>query len=163
MEYVQVTFATSRSGILTLLMCDLSDSSILQWFLRSVVEDRYALGPAICPPFFPYWSDFSHNYLSCDLLLYIFLDVCLGVMVKISLSFFFFSLIALSSFLSFGCHVWAFSSYGKWGPLFVVVCGLLLVVASLVEMHRLWVWGLQWLQHSGSVVVVHGPRLHGLQ
>ena len=31
----------------------------------------------------------------------------------------------------------AFSSCGKWGPLFIVVCGPLTVVASLVAEHRL--------------------------
>ena len=36
--------------------------------------------------------------------------------------------------------------------LFTVVCGLLIVVASLVD-HRLWVHGIQCLQHVGSVVV----------
>ena len=34
------------------------------------------------------------------------------------------------------CCTRAFSSCGKWGLLFVVVCGLLIAVASLVE-HRL--------------------------
>ena len=31
----------------------------------------------------------------------------------------------------------AFSSCGKWGPLFIAVCGPLTVVASLVVEHRL--------------------------
>ena len=31
----------------------------------------------------------------------------------------------------------AFSSCGKWGPLFIAVCGLLIIVASLVVEHRL--------------------------
>ena len=31
----------------------------------------------------------------------------------------------------------AFSSCGKWGPLFIMVCGPLTVVASLVAEHRL--------------------------
>ena len=34
-------------------------------------------------------------------------------------------------------QVWAFSSCGEWGLLFVVVCGLLIAVASLVAEHRL--------------------------
>ena len=38
----------------------------------------------------------------------------------------------------------------------MVVHGLLVVVASLVAEYRLWVFGLQYLQHLGSVVVVHG-------
>ena len=39
--------------------------------------------------------------------------------------------------LGFCCCTWAFSSCGKWGPLFVVVHGLLIAVASLVAEHRL--------------------------
>ena len=31
----------------------------------------------------------------------------------------------------------AFSSCGKWGPLFIVVCGPLTIAASLVAEHRL--------------------------
>ena len=43
----------------------------------------------------------------------------------------------------------AFSSCGKWGPLFIAVRGPLTVAASLVAEHR--------LQRAGSVVVAHGP------
>ena len=39
--------------------------------------------------------------------------------------------------------VWAFSSCGKQGLLFVAVRGLLTAVASLVAEHRLYVHGLQ--------------------
>ena len=35
------------------------------------------------------------------------------------------------------CCVWAFSSCGERGLLFVVVCGLLIAVSSLVEEHGL--------------------------
>ena len=40
---------------------------------------------------------------------------------------------------AFGLHccMRAFSSCGEWGLLFVVVCGLLIAVASLVAEHRL--------------------------
>ena len=41
------------------------------------------------------------------------------------------------------CCAWAFSSCGEWGLLFVAVCGLLIVVTSLVAEHGLWVRGLQ--------------------
>ena len=44
--------------------------------------------------------------------------------------------------LGLRCCTQAFSSCGEWGPLFVVVCGLLIVVASLVE-HRLQAHKLQ--------------------
>ena len=37
---------------------------------------------------------------------------------------------------------WAFSSCGKWGPLFIVVHGPLTVAASLVEEHKLQMRGL---------------------
>ena len=49
--------------------------------------------------------------------------------------------------------MWAFYSYGKWGLLFVAVCGLLIVVASLVVEHGLEACGLQELWHVGSVIV----------
>ena len=35
------------------------------------------------------------------------------------------------------CCIWAFSSCGKWGLLFLAVHRLLNMVASLVEKHRL--------------------------
>ena len=39
--------------------------------------------------------------------------------------------------LGLRCCMWAFSSCGEQGLLFVVVCGLLIAVASLVAEHRL--------------------------
>jgi len=39
--------------------------------------------------------------------------------------------------LGLHCFAWAFSSCGEPGLFFVVVCGLLIVVASLVLEHRL--------------------------
>ena len=39
--------------------------------------------------------------------------------------------------LSLRCCAQAFSSWGEWGPLFIVVRGLLIVVASLVAEHGL--------------------------
>ena len=39
--------------------------------------------------------------------------------------------------LGLRCCAWAFSSSGEWGLLFVVVRGLLIVVASLVVEHGL--------------------------
>ena len=50
-------------------------------------------------------------------------------------SFFFFNLFL--AVLGLRCHVWAFSSCGERGLLFVVVCGLLIAVASLVAEHGL--------------------------
>ena len=45
--------------------------------------------------------------------------------------FFSFNLLFLAA-LGLRCGVWAFSSCGKWGLLFIVVRGLLIVVAFLV-------------------------------
>ena len=45
--------------------------------------------------------------------------------------------------VGFHCCAQAFSSCGEQGLLFVVVCGLLIAVASLVAEHGLWVGGLQ--------------------
>ena len=39
--------------------------------------------------------------------------------------------------LGLRCCARAFSSCGEWGLLFIAVCGLLIVVASLVAEHRL--------------------------
>ena len=39
--------------------------------------------------------------------------------------------------LGLHCYVWAFSSCGKSGLLFIVVLGFLIVVASLVAEHGL--------------------------
>jgi len=57
-----------------------------------------------------------------------------------------------------GLHCFAYFSpiASSGGYSLVVVLGLLIVVASLVE-HRLWGSRLQWLQLMGSVVAA--PRL----
>ena len=52
--------------------------------------------------------------------------------------------------------VWAFSSWGELGLLFVAVCGNLTGVASLTAEHRLQANGLQRLHHVGSIVVLRG-------
>ena len=44
----------------------------------------------------------------------------------------------------------AFSSCGKWGPLFIAVHGTLTIVASLVAEHRVQT-------RAGSVIVAHEP------
>ena len=63
--------------------------------------------------------------------------------------------------LSLCCCAWAFFSCVERGLLFVVVCGLLIVVASLVAEHRLQVRGPQQLWHTGSVVVALGLQSAG--
>ena len=54
----------------------------------------------------------------CDLFIYLFMYLFLAV-------------------LGLRCCTWAFSSCGELGLLFVVVCGLLIAVASLVVEHGL--------------------------
>ena len=49
--------------------------------------------------------------------------------------------------LGLHCCMWAFSSCGRQGRLFTVVCGLLIVLTSLVAAPRPW--------SAGSVVVAH--------
>ena len=49
----------------------------------------------------------------------------------------------------------AFSSWGERGLLFIMVRGLLTVVASLVAEHGVSVRGLQWLWHTGLVALWH--------
>ena len=55
--------------------------------------------------------------------------------------------------LGLRCCMWAFSSCGELGLLFVAVYRLLIVVASLVAEHGLQAHGLQQLWYVGSVVV----------
>ena len=68
----------------------------------------------------------------------------------------------LHNFCFFLCWVftaaWAFSSCSKWGLLSVVVCGLLIVWLLLLQSAGSRAWGLQYLQHIGSLVVT--PRLN---
>ena len=70
------------------------------------------------------------------------------------------ALINLFYLFTFGCvgsllHA-GFLQLRRAGLLFVVVCRLLIAVASLVAEHRLQVHGLQQLWHTGSVVVARG-------
>ena len=57
--------------------------------------------------------------------------------------------------LGLRCCVWAFSSCGEWGLLFVAVRRHLITVASLVVEHGLQARRLQQLWRTGSVVVAH--------
>ena len=56
------------------------------------------------------------------------------------------------------CCARAFSSCSEQGLLFIVVGGLLIVVASLVVEHGLQAHRLQQLQHTMSVVMACGPQ-----
>ena len=58
---------------------------------------------------------------------------CIGLFFN--LFFFFFNLVL--AVLGLRCCTWAFSSCGEGGLLFVVVRGLLIMVASLVAKHGL--------------------------
>ena len=51
--------------------------------------------------------------------------------------FLFLKFILFLAALGLCCCVWGFSSCGKWGLLFIAVCGLLIVAASLVVEHGL--------------------------
>ena len=76
-------------------------------------------------------------------------------------NFYFYLFILFIYFLSalgLLCCTRTFSSCGKRGLVFLVVHGLLIVVASLVAEHGLQACRLQQLQHTGSVAVVHGPQ-----
>ena len=61
------------------------------------------------------------------------------------LSFFFLSYFL--AVLGLHCCTQAFSSCNEWGLLFIVACGLLIAVASLVGEHKLQAVGLQQLWH----------------
>ena len=54
-----------------------------------------------------------------------------------------------------------FSSWGEQGPLFIALRAPLIAVASLVVEHGLKAHGLQWLWHTGSVVVARGLQSTG--
>ena len=73
----------------------------------------------IYPLFFRFPSHLGHH----SAILSIYLFICLFVCLWLS--------------LGLGCCAWAFSSCGEWGLLFVEVCGLLIVVGSLVAEHGL--------------------------
>ena len=62
---------------------------------------------------------------------------------------FFFSFFFFLAVLGLCCCVWAFSSCGEWGLLFVAVHGLLIAVASLC-------WGARALGAWASVVAARG-------
>ena len=63
-----------------------------------------------------------------------FLSVWLKVNEQVNpfLKIIFFIIYLFLAVLGLHCYIWAFSSCGEWGLHFVVVCGLLTVVASLV-------------------------------
>ena len=69
---------------------------------------------------------------------------------------FFFSIYLFLAALGLSCCLRAFSSCGEQGLLFIAVRVLLIVVASLVVEHGLQARGLQYLWHTGSVVVARG-------
>ena len=62
---------------------------------------------------------------------YKFLSFYFFVMLQ-SITFIFFYYYLFLAVLGLRCCARAFSSCGKWGLLLIVVCGLLIVVASLV-------------------------------
>ena len=64
--------------------------------------------------------------------LYIFFEKCLSIsFAQLKKKYLF-----IFVMMSLHCFVWAFSSCGEWGLLFVVVCGFLILVLLVAE-HRL--------------------------
>ena len=74
-----------------------------------------------------------HTIVSLSLSIYIHIK---GYYAYYSATFFV-CLFCFLTVLGLRCYVWAFSSCGKRGLLFVVVHGLLVAVASLVAEHGL--------------------------
>ena len=101
-------------------------------------------------PFFLVISSLTHS-LFCNILFnfYVFVSLPKFILFLVSnfillwvenifyLFFFFFIFFLFLAVLGLRCCVWAFSSCGKRGLLFAAVLGLLTVVVSLVEEHRL--------------------------
>ena len=63
--------------------------------------------------------------------------VCYFIYFKIFYLFIYYYDYYLLAALGLRCCAWAFSSCSEQGLLFIAVCGLLIVVASLVVEHRL--------------------------
>ena len=63
--------------------------------------------------------------------------VCIFFLINIYLLFIYLFIYLFLAVLGLRCCAWTFSSCGKQGPLFVVVHGLLIAVASLVAEHGL--------------------------
>ena len=81
-------------------------------------------------------------------------------LIALELPFFKFIFIYLLTYLFLAvlhlcCCMWAFSSCGVRGLLFVAVHGLLIAVASLVAEHGLYTRGLQYLWCTGLVAPWH--------
>ena len=78
---------------------------------------------------------------------------CIFFIFSFGLNFFFLIVVVV---LGLRCCTPAFSSWGAWGLVFIVVHRRLTAVAAPVVEHRLYAHRLQWLQHLGSVVVAQG-------
>ena len=120
-----------HSATLCLLIGELSP------FTFEVIFDRYILTPILIIIFWLFccYSVPFSLALFCDLMVF-----CSGILRFLSLFFLFLKHKFIYLFLAalgLCCCVWAFSSCGERGLLFVVVCRLLVEVASLVVEHRL--------------------------
>ena len=90
------------------------------------------------------------------MLVYVHMCIFLLVMAKLFFFLIIYSFIYLFlAALGLCCCARAFSSCSKWGLLFVVVHGLLIVVSSLVAEHGLYACRLQKLWHMGLVAPWH--------
>ena len=136
---------------------------LCQFQVRSKLNQLYT---HIYPLFFKFFSHIGHyrvlSRVPCAvqqvLVVYLFyIQWCVYVFIFPSSHFLIFFLAALG----LRCCTLAFSSCGEWGLLFVAVCRLLIVMASLVVKHGLQARRLQQLWHMGSVVVAHGLQSTG--
>ena len=104
-------------------------------------------------------------FCSCNFSLICITNVFLWIIIisictYLSLPLFLKKIYLFLAVLGLCCCTRAFSSCGERGLRFVVVWGLLIAVASLVE-HGLQACGLQQLWHAGSVVVARGLQNTG--
>ena len=111
---------------------------IESWILQESNEPSWAMYPNCSKPVFnnpvPIWQKLnSHTSLQLNTATWS-IWVSLRLLDFFLFFFFFYLFMAV-----LGLHfcVRAFSSCGKWGPLFIAVRGPLTVVASLVAEHRL--------------------------
>ena len=93
-----------------------------------MLQSTPVLLPALQFPLFPgsfphphHWAPLTQSYCSVDIFLKIYLFIHLFILVVVDLC----------------CCARVFSNCGEQGLLFVVVCGILTVVASLVAEQRL--------------------------
>ena len=121
------------------------------WWRGRLRTPSWRLTTTITGPLHLHWS-FSHPYFPsisfptlpsllgvAQVLPVLLLKTSLGVSIVLSFLFIYLFL----AVLGLHCCIWASPSCDDWGLLFVAVHGLLIVVASLVIEHGLYMLGLQ--------------------